>query len=136
VRAPPPGGGATKRARTRTLPDPHPQEAALDTPVRASPLAQPRTPPPIAHLEPPLTRLGTARAVALEILRERLAALRAQPASINVTGAVALNTAENIKAYERQIASLENGEPPAPDDPTDGSTSSLGLLRLRERPRR
>ena len=136
MRARPRGGGATKRARTPTLPDPDPQEAALDTAVRGWRPAELGTTTPIADLEARYTRLGTARAVALEILRERLAALRAQPASINVTGAVALNTAENIKAYERQIASLENGEPPAPDDPTDGSTSSLGLLRLRERPRR
>ncbi len=91
----------------------------------------------LADLETRYTRLGTARAVALEVLRERLAALRAQPSTVNVSGVVSVTFSENIKAYERQIAALENGEPPAPDDPTDGSSSgNLGILRLVERPRR
>lgn len=91
----------------------------------------------LTDLESRYTRLGTARATALEVLRERLAALRAQPATVSVSGVVNVGTAENIKAYERQIAALENGEPPAPDDP-EGSSSgnSLGMLRLIERPRR
>ncbi|MGP3737916.1 hypothetical protein ACTWJ9_33575 (plasmid) [Streptomyces sp. GDS52] len=92
----------------------------------------------LADLEARYSRLGTARAVALEVLRERLAALRAQPATVNVSGVVSVGTGENIKAYERQIAALENGEPPAPDDPDDGSTGGdgIGMLRLVERPRR
>lgn len=90
----------------------------------------------LADLETRYTRLGTARAVALEVLRERLAALRAQPSTVNVSGVVSVGFTENIKAYERQIAALENGEPPAPDDPADGSSGSLGILRLVERPRR
>lgn len=92
----------------------------------------------LADLETRYTRLGTARAVALEVLRERLATLRSQPSTVNVSGVVSIGTTENIKAYERQIAALENGEPPAPDDPTDdnGSGNSLGILRLIERPRR
>lgn len=90
----------------------------------------------LVDLETRYTRLGTARAVALEVLRERLAALRAQPANVSVTGVVNVGIAENIKAYERQIAALENGEPPAPDDPTDGGIGNLGTLRLIERPRR
>lgn len=90
----------------------------------------------LVDLETRYTRLGTARAVALEVLRERLAALRAQPSTVNVSGVVSVAFTENIKAYERQIAALENGEPPAPDDPTDGDLGSLGTLRLIERPRR
>jgi hypothetical protein len=93
----------------------------------------------LADLEVRYARLGTARAVALEVVRERLAALRAQPSTVNVTGVVSVAFTENIKAYERQITALENGEPPAPDDPTDGDTgngSNLGILRLVERPRR
>lgn len=90
----------------------------------------------LADLETRYQRLGTARAVALEVLRERLAALRAQPSTVNVSGVVAVGYTENIKAYERQIAALENGEPPAPDDPADGSTSSLGMITLHARPRR
>lgn len=90
----------------------------------------------LTDLEARYTRLGTARAVALEVLRERLATLRAQPTTVNVTGVVSVSYTENVRAYERQIAALENGEPPAPDDPTDGSIGSLSTLRLIERPRR
>ena len=93
----------------------------------------------LADLEARYLRLGTARAVALEVLRERLADLRAQPSTVNVSGVVAVSFVENIKALERQIESLENGEPPAPDDPTDPNGESLGgigILHLVARPRR
>ncbi|MGQ4393795.1 hypothetical protein ACN6K5_003581 [Streptomyces violaceoruber] len=93
----------------------------------------------LTDLETRYQRLGTARAVALEVLRERLADLRSQPATLTVTGVVGLGTGENIKAYERQIEALENGDNPAPDDPTDPDGSSLGgigMLQLVERPRR
>ena len=91
----------------------------------------------LADLDARYTRLGTARAVALEVLRERLAALRAQPSSVNVSGVVSVTFSENIKAYERQITALENGEPPAPDDPEgDGSRDGIGLITLHARPRR
>ncbi|MET8571776.1 hypothetical protein [Streptomyces sp. NPDC004783] len=93
----------------------------------------------LADLEVRYLRLGTARAVALEVLRERLADLRAQPATVNLSGVVGVGFAENIKAYERQIALLEDGQPPAPDDPTDPDGSNLGgigMLHLVERPRR
>ncbi|WP_046248848.1 hypothetical protein [Streptomyces sp. MBT28] len=93
----------------------------------------------LTDLDARYTRLGSARAVALEVLRERLADLRSQPATLTVTGVVGLGTGENIKAYERQIAALESGESPAPDDPLDpdGSTlGGLGMVYLVERPRR
>ncbi|MFE1949919.1 hypothetical protein ACFW9D_05555 [Streptomyces sp. NPDC059524] len=111
----------------------------MDTAVRAWLLAQLGTTTNIPDLETRYTRLGTARAVALEVLRERLAALLAQPATINVSSVVSVGTAENIKAYERQIALLEDGQPPAPDDPddgTDGGPGQMGLMYLVERPRR
>lgn len=83
------------------------------------------------------TRLGTARAVAIEVIRERLAALRAQPSSVNVSSVVSVSYIENIKAYERQLERLENGDPPAPDDPTDNTTpNTIGVVYLRERARR
>ncbi|MEZ7005675.1 hypothetical protein [Streptomyces sp. AD55] len=90
----------------------------------------------LADLETRYQRLGTARAVALEVLRERLSALRAQPATITVTGVVGVGYGENIKAYERQILALEAGEPPAPDDPPGSQPGTLGIVFLRERPRR
>ncbi|MEU6016974.1 hypothetical protein ABZ826_23865 [Streptomyces sp. NPDC047515] len=88
-------------------------------------------------LEVRYTRLGTARAVALEVVRERLAALRSQPSTVNVSSVVSVSYIENIKAYERQIALLEDGQPPAPDDPDDGESSDgFGVMFLVERPRR
>lgn len=86
-------------------------------------------------------RLGSARAVALEVLRLRLADLIASPGSVTVTGVVAVSFTENIKALERQIALLESGEPPAPDDPDDDGDGipdgyGFGVIRLVERPRR
>lgn len=85
------------------------------------------------------TRLHSARAVALEVLGERLADLIAQPSAVTVTGVVAVNFTANIAALERQIASLESGVPEAPDDPgadDDGSTLGFGVIQLKERPRR
>lgn len=112
---------------------------ALDTAVQAWLLAQLGTTTPLADLETRYTRLGTARAVALEVLNERLAALLQQPANVNVSSVVAVGFGENIKALERKIALLESGQPPAPDDPPgtgDQDTVHLGMFRLVERPRR
>jgi hypothetical protein len=112
-------------------------EALVDADVKAWLLAELGTATDLVDLETRYTRLGTARAVALEVLRERLAALRAQPSTVNVSGVVGVGFTENIRAYERQIAALEAGEPPAPDDPDDGSIGGgLGIILLRERPRR
>jgi hypothetical protein len=112
---------------------------AMDTAVRAWLLAQLGTTTPVADLETRYTRLSTARAVALEVLYERKAALLQQPASVNVSTVVAVTFTENIKALERQIALLEAGQPPAPDDPAGSAgtgDSIIGVARLIERPRR
>lgn len=114
----------------------------MDAAVRAWLISQLGTNTDLADLDTRYTRLGTARAVALEILRERLAALiHDQPSSLTVSGVVALSFTENIKAIERQINQLENGEPPAPDDPgtqgpDDGVPDGYGIIQLVERPRR
>lgn len=109
--------------------------------IKAWLLAQLGTTTPIADLETRFTRLGTARAVALEVLRERLATLRSQPATVNVSSVVSVSNVENIKAYERQITRLEAGIPLAPDeeDPDgDGlpGDQSLQVITLTARPRR
>jgi hypothetical protein len=111
---------------------------ALDTNVQAWLLAQLGTATPTAGLETRYARLGTARAVALEVLYERKAALVQQPASVNVSSVVSVVFSENIKALERQIALLEAGDPPAPDDPItgDSSTTQIGVFVLKERGRR
>jgi hypothetical protein len=113
----------------------------VDAAVQAWLLSQLGTATDLADLEQRLARLGTARAVALEVVRERLAVLRAQPASVNLSGVVSVSYGENIKAYERQIAMLEAGEPPAPDDPDEDGDglpdpTGFGIIHLVERPRR
>lgn len=112
----------------------------MDTAVKAWLLAQLGETTSITDLETRYARLGTARAVALEVLRGRLAAFLQQPATVNVSSVVGVGFAENIKALERQIANLEAGIPTAPDDPTitdpDSIGTTLGILYLRERPRR
>ncbi|WP_093803887.1 hypothetical protein [Streptomyces sp. Wb2n-11] len=84
-------------------------------------------------------RLATARAVAIEVVRERLAALLSSPGTVTVSGVVSINVSANIAAYERQVAALESGEPPAPDDPADSDDDTgdgFGVMYLVERPRR
>lgn len=109
----------------------------MDTATRAWLIAQLGTATPTTDLDTRYTRLGAARAVAIEILYERKAALIAQPASVNVSGVVAVTYSENIKALERQIAALESGEPPAPDeDPATGGPGGFGVIDLVPRRRR
>ncbi|MFJ7297535.1 hypothetical protein [Streptomyces collinus] len=112
---------------------------ALAATVQAWLLAQLGTTTPLADLETRYTRLGTARAVAIEVLYERKAALLQQPASVNVSSVVSVAFTENIKALERQIALLESGQSPAPDEAagTDTDNSAqLGVFYLVERRRR
>lgn len=110
----------------------------MDDATRQWLLSQLGTATNTADLDTRYTRLGTARAVALEILYQRKADLLAQPASVNVSSVVSVTYTENIRALERQIALLESGEPPAPDEPGSGSDDGygFGVIRLTERPRR
>ncbi|WP_045562745.1 hypothetical protein [Streptomyces sp. FxanaA7] len=110
----------------------------MDTAVQAWLLSQLGTATPLADLTARYARLGTARKVALEVLNERLANLRAQAATVNVSSVVSVSFTENIKAYERQIAALEAGGSPAPDEtPTTGDdVTVLGTFQLVERRRR
>lgn len=111
----------------------------MDTAVRAWLISQLGRKADLVDLDARYLRLGTARATALEVLRERLAALRAQPSTVNVSSVVGVSYVENIKAYERQIAALMAGDDPAPDDPTgpsDDTDDGFGLVHLVERPRR
>lgn len=114
----------------------------MDAATRAWLTMQLGTATDLVDLDARYTRLGTARAVAIEVLYERRAALvHGQPGTVNVPGVVSINVGENIKAIERQIAALEAGTPLAPDetdpdgDGTAGDTG-LGTIRLIERPRR
>lgn len=89
-----------------------------------------------ADLEARYTRLKSARAVAIEVLQERRAALLAQPAKVNVSGVVSVDYAEIIKALERQITQLESGVPPAPDEPHDDTATGMHTIHLLTRRRR
>ncbi|MFG2677047.1 hypothetical protein [Streptomyces sp. NPDC048445] len=111
----------------------------MDAAVQAWLISQLGTDTDLTDLELRYTRLRTARAVAIEVVRERLAGLLASPGSVSVSGVVSVNFSANIAAYERQLTILESGEPSAPDDPTvpdDESSDGLGLVYLVERPRR
>ncbi|MFK0288233.1 hypothetical protein ACIQVL_48350 [Streptomyces sp. NPDC090499] len=108
----------------------------MDSAVQHWLLAQLGTATDVVDLDTRYTRLRTARAVALEVLRERYAELRDQPTGVTVTNVVAINTTANLAAYERQIAALEAGDPPAPDETSGDGPDALGVLYLRERPRR
>ncbi|MEV8101073.1 hypothetical protein [Streptomyces sp. NPDC088135] len=111
----------------------------MDAAVRAWLISQLGTDTDLPDLEQRYARLGTARAVALEVVRERLAALLSSPGTVSVSGVVSVNFSANITAYERQITALEAGDPPAPDDPEDpcgDSADGFGVTYLVERPRR
>lgn len=56
-------------------------------------------------------RLGSLRAVAAEVLRERKAALVSDPLAVTVQGIATVNNAENVRALERQITALEDAKP-------------------------
>ncbi|WP_432185494.1 hypothetical protein [Streptomyces tendae] len=109
----------------------------MDTAIRAWLLAQLGAATDVTDLEDRYARLGSARAVAIEVLNGRLADLLAQPTTINVSGVVGVGFSENIKALERKITALQNGDIPAPDD-SDGSGSGnrIGWIILEARPRR
>jgi hypothetical protein len=112
-------------------------EGPVNADVTAWLLAQLGPATDLADLQARYVRLGSGRAVAVEVVRERLAVLLASPGSVAVSGVVSVSFSENIKAYERQIASLEAGDPPAPDDPDPGvDPDSWSVVRLVERPRR
>lgn len=111
----------------------------MDTAVREWLLSQLGRSTDLADLTARYARLGTGRAVAIEVVRERLAELLASPGSVSVSGVVSINVSANIAAYERQLAELLSGEPPAPDDPAipdDEATGGFGVFQLVERPRR
>ncbi|MER6076975.1 hypothetical protein [Streptomyces sp. NPDC001833] len=60
-----------------------------------------------ADLDARYQRLGSLQTVAVEVLRERKAALVSDPLAVTIQGIATVNNAENVKALERQIASLE-----------------------------
>lgn len=96
----------------------------------------------LVDLDTRLLRLRTARAVALEILKERRADMVASPLVLGVSNVVNVSYVGNIASLERQIAELEDpNSPPAPGEPGFGDPVAaiedhIGMFRLRERRRR
>ncbi len=70
-------------------------------------------------------RLGTAKAVAAEVLAERRAALLGDPLRLTVDGVVTLDQTGNLAGVERQIAAL--AALTAPDDPTQADSGLADL---------
>ncbi|WP_329492532.1 hypothetical protein OG618_37195 (plasmid) [Kitasatospora sp. NBC_01246] len=113
----------------------------MDDATRAWLLAELGTTTDPADLDARYLRLRSARAVALEVLRERRQTLLAQPLKVSINGVIAIDNTANIAAFERQIAALTDaGAPPAPDDPQpvedDGTNTDTGILQFHARPRR
>ena len=60
-------------------------------------------------------RLESVRDVAMEVLRERRAALLEQPLSLNLSGVASVDYTNNVAAIERRLTALANLD----DDPSD-----------------
>lgn len=114
----------------------------MDQPTQQWLISQLGTKTDLGDLETRYTRLGAARAVALEILKERKADLLSSPLVLGVSNVVNVSYAANIAALERQIAYLEDPDsPPAPGEPGFGEPATetgahLTTIRLHARPRR
>lgn len=79
-------------------------------------------------------RLGSARAVADEVLHARIAALLAEPLRVTVNGVATIDHASNVTALERRLAQLATQS--APDDQPAGIPDTLVAICLITRPRR
>lgn len=109
----------------------------MDTPTRAWLTSQLGTDTDLVDLDDRYTRLGTARAVAVEILTQRHADLLASPTVVGVSGVVNINSTANLAGLERRIAELQDPTAaPAPDETGYGDDSLAGVFFFRERPRR
>ncbi|MGW0731847.1 hypothetical protein [Streptomyces sp. NPDC002851] len=78
-------------------------------------------------------RLQSARAVAAEVLRERIAGLVAEPLKVTVNGVATIDNSANVTALERQLAQLDDEV--APDAQISGARL-LTTVQLVARPRR
>jgi hypothetical protein len=102
----------------------------VDPAVLAWLLAQLGTTADQTDLATRYVRLGSAKAVALEVLGERRAKLLADPLHLVVNGVVTLDNSNNLTGLERQIASVQTAT--APDDiADDNSAPELVIAPLR-----
>ncbi|MFD4397209.1 hypothetical protein [Kitasatospora sp. NPDC058478] len=109
----------------------------MDAATRAWLLAELGTSTDQTDLDARYTRLRSARATALEVLRERRQALLGQPLRITLTGVLAIDNSANIASLERQIGALADpAAAPAPDEAQPDAATGTGLLQFTARPRR
>ncbi|WP_073947626.1 hypothetical protein [Streptomyces kebangsaanensis] len=99
----------------------------MDSAVLAWLLAQLGPATDQSDLETRYTRLGSAKAVALEVLSERRAALLAEPLQLTVSGVATLDQSNNLTGLERQIAFVQDAT--APDEPDGGDALVVAPLR-------
>ncbi|MFE6186521.1 hypothetical protein ACFQ6U_19060 [Streptomyces sp. NPDC056465] len=90
----------------------------MDEAVRTWLLAQLGPGTDATDLEARYTRLGAARAVALEVLAERRAGLLAEPLRLTVDGVMTVDNSGNLTGLERQITAV--GGAVAPDEAATG----------------
>ncbi|MDN3029476.1 hypothetical protein [Streptomyces sp. S.PB5] len=79
-------------------------------------------------------RLNSAKAVALEVLHERLAALVAEPLKVTVNGVATIDNSANVSALERRAAQMLDET--APDEAPVARHGLLTTVQLSARPRR
>ncbi|MFE5718987.1 hypothetical protein [Streptomyces erythrochromogenes] len=79
-------------------------------------------------------RLHSARAVAQEVLTERISGLLAEPLRVTVNGIATIDQSGNVAALERRLNQLDTQT--APDDPVQGMPETLVSVPLISRPRR
>ncbi|MET9411567.1 hypothetical protein ABZX90_38360 [Streptomyces sp. NPDC002935] len=99
----------------------------MDPAVLAWLLAQLGPATDTADLQTRYARLGTARAVALEVLSERRAKLLADPLQLTVNGVVTMDQSNNLTGLERQIAFVEAAA--APDEAAGGDALVIAPLQ-------
>ncbi|MEU5435432.1 hypothetical protein AB0G73_18920 [Streptomyces sp. NPDC020719] len=79
-------------------------------------------------------RLHSARAVAAEVLHERIAVLVAEPLKVTVNGVATIDNSANVAVLERQAAQIIHES--APDDSPMAGHDLLTTVELQSRPRR
>ncbi|MFD9374613.1 hypothetical protein ACFWBH_03570 [Streptomyces sp. NPDC059999] len=79
-------------------------------------------------------QLGSARAVAGEVLHERIAALLSEPLRVTVNGVATIDHSANVAALERRVAQLAGQD--APDEQRGGISDLLTAISLVPRQRR
>ncbi|WP_424217005.1 hypothetical protein ACN20G_33465 (plasmid) [Streptomyces sp. BI20] len=80
-------------------------------------------------------RLRSARAVADEVLSERIAVLLAEPLRVTVNGVATIDQAGNLAALERRLAQVRDVDGRAPDD-AEAAVDVLSVVPLVARARR